>query len=158
MYSLRKLTFGKYKGEYILYIIDTHIGYIMWCLENLPWFKLTDIEQKYYDWCAIAIVKYDLPMTFPVDLMCKHIKDADSYKTLSTPLIWDGYNFRIRLNDQEMLNMLTVVGVIVADTPDVDLSGLNHSFEKDAQIALEKAESEKDVFGGLEGPYCYTGL
>lgn len=158
MYSLRKLTFGKYKGEYILYIISTHIGYIMWCLENLSWFKLTDIEQKYYDWCAIGIVKYSLPMTFPIDLMCRHIKDTDSYKTLSTPLVWNGSDFRIRLNDQEMLNMLTEAGVIECGVPDIDLSGINRSFEKDAQIALEKAESEEDVFGGLEGPYCYIGL
>lgn len=34
MNKLRKLIFGKYKGEYILYIIAIHIGYIMWCLDN----------------------------------------------------------------------------------------------------------------------------
>lgn len=31
----RKLTFGKYKGQEIKYIILTHIGYIMWCFENI---------------------------------------------------------------------------------------------------------------------------
>lgn len=41
----RKLTFGKYKGQDIKYIILTHIGYIMWCFENISRFKLTDEEQ-----------------------------------------------------------------------------------------------------------------
>ena len=35
----RVLTFGKYKGQDIKYIILIHIGYIMWCLENIDWFK-----------------------------------------------------------------------------------------------------------------------
>ena len=45
MQEERKLTFGKYKGQDIKYIILTHIGYIMWCFENINWFKLTDEEQ-----------------------------------------------------------------------------------------------------------------
>ena len=43
----RILTFGKYKGQEIKYIILTHIGYIMWCFENINWFKLTDEERLY---------------------------------------------------------------------------------------------------------------
>jgi len=52
----RKMTFGKYKGEPVTRIILTHIGYIMWCLNNLAWFKLTDEEQELYDANAIAMI------------------------------------------------------------------------------------------------------
>ena len=62
----RVLTFGKYKGQDIKYIILTHIGYIMWCFENIDWFKLTDEEQALYDAIAIMIKRERLPMTFPV--------------------------------------------------------------------------------------------
>lgn len=41
----RKITFGKYKGQDIKYIMLAHIGYIMWYLENLKWFHLNDEEQ-----------------------------------------------------------------------------------------------------------------
>ena len=41
----RTLTFGKYKGQEIKYIILTDIGYIVWCFENIRRFKLTDEEQ-----------------------------------------------------------------------------------------------------------------
>ena len=70
----RQMTFGKYKGEDIKYIILTHIGYIMWCFENIEWFKLTDEEQDLYDAIAIMIKKERLPMTFPVEMMYKHMK------------------------------------------------------------------------------------
>ena len=87
----RKLTFGKYKGQEIKYIILTHIGYIMWCFENINWFKLTDQEQALYDAIAIMIKKERLPMTFPVEMMYKHIKDRESYEKLNTPFT---FNYR----------------------------------------------------------------
>ena len=88
----RKLTFGKYKGQEIKYIILTHIGYIMWCFENIKWFKLTDEEQALYDAIAIMIKKKHLPMAFPVEMMYKHIKDRESYEKLNTPFTFNyGY-------------------------------------------------------------------
>lgn len=74
----RKMIFGKYKGQDIKYIILTHIGYIMWCFENIYWFKLTEEEQALYDAIAIMIKKEHLPMAFPVEMMYKHIKDRES--------------------------------------------------------------------------------
>lgn len=53
----RTLTFGKYKGQEIKYIILTDIGYIVWCFENIRRFKLTDEEQAIYDAVAIMIKK-----------------------------------------------------------------------------------------------------
>lgn len=88
----RKLTFGKYKGQDIKYIILTHIGYIMWCFDNIDWFKLTDEEQALYDAIAIMIKKEHLPMTFPVEMMYKHVKDRESYEKLKTPFTFNyGY-------------------------------------------------------------------
>lgn len=55
----RILTFGKYKGQEIKYIILTHIGYIMWLFENLKWFRLNEEEQALYDAIAIMIKKSD---------------------------------------------------------------------------------------------------
>lgn len=71
----RTLTFGKYKGQEIKYIILTDIGYIVWCFENIRRFKLTDEEQAIYDAVAIMIKKSDWQMTFPMWLMYKHIKN-----------------------------------------------------------------------------------
>lgn len=84
--EVRKMTFGKYKGQPILKVIAEHIGYIMWCFENINWFELTEDEQKYYDWQAIAIKKYGCQMTFPVELMYKHVKGQDALKCLQTPI------------------------------------------------------------------------
>ena len=83
----RKLSFGKYKGQEIKYIIFTRIGYITWCFENISWFELTDEEQAIYDAVAIMIKKYDYKMTFPVDLMYKHIKNREAFNKLETPFI-----------------------------------------------------------------------
>lgn len=157
MNNLRRLTFGKYKGEYILYIIATHIGYIMWCLDNIKNFKLNDIEQKYYDWTAIGIMKYNLPMTFPVDLMCKYVKDKNNLNLLNTPLIWDGYTFTANIDDKEIFNLLADARVLVKQPSLGDLDGLHHSLWKDADNALANGEDEEDVFGGWIGAYDVLG-
>lgn len=83
----RTLTFGKYKGQEIKYIILTDIGYIVWCFENIRRFKLTDEEQAIYDAVAIMIKKSDWQMTFPMWLMYKHIKNRDAFEKLETPFI-----------------------------------------------------------------------
>ena len=86
----RKLTFGKYKGRPIKEITLTHIGYIMWCLNNLSWFSLTDEEQAVYDAMAIALVKDDIQMVFPREDMVAHIKDKEALKELRTPFYIQG--------------------------------------------------------------------
>ena len=85
----RTFTFGKYKGQEIKYIILTDIGYIVWCLENIKRFKLTDEEQAIYDAVAIRIRKSDWQwlMTFPIVLMYNHIKNRDAFERLETPFI-----------------------------------------------------------------------
>lgn len=85
----RTLSFGKYKGQEIKYIILTDIGYIVWCLENLKRFKLTDEEQAIYDAVAIMIRKsnWEMLMTFPITLMYNRIKNRDAFEKLETPFI-----------------------------------------------------------------------
>ena len=79
----RKLTFGKYKGEPIKKIILEHIGYIVWCLSNLDWFKLNDEEQAVYDALAVANQKSGVEFVFPKDEMMSHVKNTD----IETPFI-----------------------------------------------------------------------
>lgn len=86
----RKLTFGKYKGDPIKKIILTHIGYIMWCLDNLNWFKLNEDEQELYDAMATAIVKYNIEMVFPIDKMVSFIKNKEAFDNKTTPFRLDG--------------------------------------------------------------------
>lgn len=83
----RTLTFGKYKGQEIKYIILTDIGYIVWCFENISRFKLTAEEQAIYDAVAIMIRKSNWQMTFPMGLMYEHIKNRDAFEKLETPFI-----------------------------------------------------------------------
>lgn len=87
----RNLTFGKYKGSPIKKIILTHIGYIMWCLDNLNWFKLNDDEQDLYDAMATAIVKYNIEMVFPIDKMVSFIKNKVAYNKRETPFRLDDH-------------------------------------------------------------------
>lgn len=81
----RNLTFGKYKGSPIKKIILTHIGYIMWCLDNLNWFKLNDDEQDLYDAIAIAVVKYNIDTVFPTEKLIPHIKNKENFEKKETP-------------------------------------------------------------------------
>ena len=59
------LTFGKYKGQPVKKIILTHIGYIMWCLSNLDWFKLDSEEQELFDAVALCILDSDCETVYP---------------------------------------------------------------------------------------------
>lgn len=110
MNDIRKMTFGKYKGQPILLVIAEHIGYVMWCFENISWFSLNEEEQKFYDWEAIAIKKYDMPMTFPVETMYKHIKDREAFERLDTPYQFIGRDSFIP--DTELSPLLIKAGVI----------------------------------------------
>ena len=59
------LNFGKYKGQPVKKIILTHIGYIMWCLSNLTWFKLDTEEQELFDAVALCVLDSDCETTYP---------------------------------------------------------------------------------------------
>ena len=83
----RTINFGKYKGTPIKQIILEHIGYIYWCLSNLKWFRLNNEEQALYDAVAIANIKYEINLVFPVRELTKFIVDKDNYSKMSTPFI-----------------------------------------------------------------------
>lgn len=83
----RTITFGKYKGEPIILLIATHIGYIMWCLKNVGFFFLTEKEQILYDALAISIIRDKCNMTFPIEGLREFIKDKESLAKLDSPFI-----------------------------------------------------------------------
>lgn len=87
MKEMRKITFGKYKGQYIIELIPEHIGYIMWCLNNLKTFRLTDEEQILYDAVAISLLRIKKPMQFPIENLKPFIKDKDSLEKLNSPFV-----------------------------------------------------------------------
>ena len=56
-------------------------------MSNLEWFKLNADEQALYDAVAIANIKYEIDLVFPVRELAKFIVDKDSYSKLETPFI-----------------------------------------------------------------------
>jgi len=40
-------TFGKYKGEFFVDIIEKDPCYIQWCMESIDWFTLSPDDQDY---------------------------------------------------------------------------------------------------------------
>lgn len=89
----RLIKFGKYKGESIIWLIASHIGYIMWCLNNIKNFHLTGEEQSLYDAISIAIIrrnsdeKHPMDASFPVEELKLHIMDKDSLMKLDSPFV-----------------------------------------------------------------------
>ena len=83
----RTINFGKYKGTPIKQLILEHIGYIYWCLSNLKWFKLNNEEQALYDALAIANIKYNIDLVFPVNCLSEYISDKESLKRCITPFL-----------------------------------------------------------------------
>jgi len=81
----RNITFGKYKGEPIKKLILTHLGYVMWCLSNLNWFKLTDDEQTLYDAMAIAVINSECEVPYPKGELKIHIRDTWAMINKRTP-------------------------------------------------------------------------
>ncbi|MEQ3235781.1 hypothetical protein [Bacteroides cellulosilyticus] len=148
----RILSFGKYKGQEIKYIILTHIGYIMWCFENLQWFKLTDEEQELYDAIAISIRKYDCQMTFPVELMYKYIKNREAFERLETPFIDNNGYTAFKKVDKDNPICKSVEKYITSTElhkrllfPDL-CSGLLHSMNKEVDRAYCNGETDEDIF------------
>lgn len=156
MSEIRKMTFGKYKGQPILLVIAEHIGYIMWCFENLKWFKLNEDEQKFYDWQAIAIKKYGKIMIFPVETMYKHVKDKDALKCHKTPYRYIGDQPYLP-PDNELIPLLREAGVErkakAERQPDHDRDcrpwwhGLQHCVMKDIDCMSDEEIAEMESYG-----------
>lgn len=146
----RVLSFGKYKGSEVIYITLTHIGYIMWCLENIPQFELNHEEQEVYDGVAIMIKKNNMNMTFPVQLMYKHIVNKKALESLETPFVL--YNGEICLKGEYFHTPIHrsvekyTKGIIKPITH--DLSSLAVSMRHEVERAYLNGESIEDIFGG----------
>jgi len=95
MVTGRTINFGKYKGATINWLIITHIGYVMWCLNNVKHFVLNDKEQELFDYMAIAILKYKPSMLFPIKDLQQHIKNTEALENLDTPFILHNGNTQI---------------------------------------------------------------
>lgn len=153
----RVLSFGKYKGSEVKYIILTHIGYIMWCLENIPQFKLNSEEQKLYDGVAILIKKSNMDVSFPVSLMYKYVIDKKALESLETPFTL--YNGNICLKSEYFYTPIhrSIEEYAKERIKPVynDLSPLSASMKHDVEIAHLNGESFEDIFGGWGNINCY---
>lgn len=149
----RKLTFGKYEGQDIKHIILTHIGYIVWCFENLKWFKLNDEEQALYDAVAILIKKdkHILQLPFQIETMQKYIQDSVALSTLRTPFFHNGSFISVRKDDMNNPVVQSVKKYIIkTSTKHGDyLYSLYHSMSKEIERAQYNDESDDEIFGGL---------
>lgn len=43
-----KITFGKHKGVILKTVIDRNPSYIVWCVNNIEWFKLNQEAKDYF--------------------------------------------------------------------------------------------------------------
>ena len=145
----RKMTFGKYKGQDVKYIILTHIGYIMWCLEHIEWFSLTDEEQAIYDALAIMIKKEHIEMTFPTDILYKHIKNQN----LRTPFISNGNYISYFKRDADNPIIKSVIKYKTSE----NINHLNtnelcyclmHEVNRQVEYAEANGETDEEIFGG----------
>lgn len=132
----RKITFGKYKGRYIIELIATHIGYIMWCLNNIKFFHLTEEEQILYDIFAISIIRDNLRMTFPIEDLKDHIKDKKSLEELNSPIVNKGTNAYINLS-----RCSNIVRDIYSKYKDIIKEG--DEIEKGKYLAISFADTVK---------------
>lgn len=153
----RKLNFGKYKGQEVKFIILTHIGYIMWCFENLKWFKLNDEEQALYDAVAILMKKdkHILQLPFQIELMLKYVQDGVALRDLRTPFFHNGGFISVQKNDMNNPIVQSVMKYSVGTSmkncnglPISYLYSLNHSMNKEVERALFNGENDNDIFGG----------
>lgn len=143
----RKFLFGKYKGKDIKYIILTHIGYIMWCLDNINHFSLNNEEQAVYDAVAIAVKKYKTVTPFPKEKLFAHVKNTDDFKNLWTPfVIKDGNLLTIRGGCMSFpaCNYIKkyITSKVQPDDPVEILHILAHEMVKDLMLSDENRYSD----------------
>jgi len=149
----RKFNFGKYKGKDIKYIILTHVGYIMWCLENINHFYLSDEEQEVYDAVAIAVKKYKAITSFPQDKLFAHIRNTDNFKDLKTPfIIRDGNLLAVRKKYMSFPVCTYVtkyfLNKIEHENTSEMLHVLAHEMVKDSMLREENHYADEDIYGG----------
>lgn len=121
------LTFGKYKGQPVKKIILTHIGYIMWCLTNLNWFKLDNDEQELYDAVALSILDSDCETVYPKENLKPFIVNLSM-----EPIFGITYDGVIYVKEEAKNNPI-VKGVMKYRTSPgryLDLGGLMDSLNK----------------------------
>lgn len=121
------LTFGKYKGQPVKKIILTHIGYIMWCLTNLNWFKLDNDEQELYDAVALSILDSDCETVYPKENLKPFIANLSMEPIFG--ITCDGFIYV----KEEAKNSPIVKGVMKYRTSPgryLDLGGLMDSLNK----------------------------
>jgi len=51
----RQMSFGKYKGNYVLWLLSMHPFYMKWVVENTS-FRLTDVEQWWKEEVETALL------------------------------------------------------------------------------------------------------
>lgn len=147
--SDRKILFGKYKGQTIKMILLTHIGYIMWCLENIKSFRLNNEEQAIYDAIAIMIKKYDIPTTFPVNLLYKHIKDLESFNKLNTPFVFSNGYIAFHDFDKDNFIVKSISNYITTEiTNNVSLGDVMKCINKDIITATDNIYSNEKTCEG----------
>lgn len=149
----RVLTFGKYKGQDMKYIILAHIGYIMWCLENLKWFRLNEEEQALYDAVAILIKKDQdrLEIPFPTEIMYKHVKDREALRCLMTPFFHEGDFISVHERDIDnpiVQSVMKYVGAVKTRRTCSTLRDLAHCMNREIERARFNDENDDDIFGG----------
>lgn len=157
----RKLTFGKYKNQPIKALLFTHIGYIMWCLDNLKWFRLNTEEQAIYDALVTMIKKEKLPMTFPTENLYKHVKNKSMLNSLETPFFSNGDYTSIIINEQNMPLYKSVENYLIQTEAckDTLLSDINDVVNREIAHRQLRGITQHDMFGGWEhDDYGHTEL
>lgn len=138
------LTFGKYKGEPIKKIILTHIGYIMWCLSNLDWFKLDTEEQDLYDAVALSILDSDCETIYPKEKLKPYIVNPSMEPIFG--ITHDGVIYvKAWAKNSTIVKGIMKYRTIASDRY-LDLGGLMHSLNKMFLISGDDDTVDYDDF------------
>lgn len=152
----RVFSFGKYKWQEVKVIILSHIGYIVWCFENIKGFRLSDEEQSIYDAVAIMIRKEGCQMTFPTEPMYKYVRDKKALELLKTPFTCiNGYTF-FKKSDRDNPIYESVKKYIASRRKGNNISGwssvgglsyLAQAMNSEVERAYLNGESDEEIFG-----------
>lgn len=147
--ELRKISFGKYKGKTIFELIMTHIGYVMWALNNVNSFYLTEEEQMLYDAIAIGIIRDNLPMTFPIEGLKDFIKDKTSLEKLNSPVVNTETSSYVKLSccNKTLTDIFLIcedlTNNIVKTSPIIDVDSYSY-FAQEVSSLLEECDPTGD--------------
>lgn len=88
-------------------------------------------------------------MTFPTDLMYKHIKDKKAFDNLDTPFVFRrGYTSYSKSNSNNPIVKSAEKYKISKSHTNADLSGISHTVNKMAYHSTCDLESDDDIYGG----------